>query len=296
MTWSPPATYTERQEIGSFGPSAAATKQLASGAATGTLSFTSTHTFWDAICFTVTITEGGIDLLPTGITTGETFGTPSITVSISPSSVTTGEALGIPRITLSVSPSSIASLESFGTSFVDAGLRPEGIPSGEAFGTAVVKRETFVFPSGIVSEESLGSPTLVYNQSLTVDSVASEEAFGDASLATLNDFRPLGIESLEFVSIPTVSRGHEYIFRPPTVQETPAGGGILFARYGVHRGISVIKRADGSIYSTRYPALTDLEEADKSWLGGYKHVLTDEDNAELVAAGYGSNITLERVS
>lgn len=82
-----------------------------------------------------------------------------------------------------------------------------------------------------------------------------------------------------------------YLFTTPTVRETPAGYDRLFIRYAIDRGVTVIKRMDGSFYDARYPALTELEASADFWLGGHVYTLDQETRDELVAAGYGAYIT-----
>ena len=74
------------------------------------------------------------------------------------------------------------------------------------------------------------------------------------------------------------------------------GDNILHIRYGIHRGISILKRSDGTYYSTRFPAQTEIEEALANYLGGHVYVISKTVRDELVSAGYGSYITLEEVS
>jgi hypothetical protein len=77
-----------------------------------------------------------------------------------------------------------------------------------------------------------------------------------------------------------------YTFRPPTVDEGPAGGHRLFYFYKLKRGITVVK--SGSIYSTlRYAVDEDLNEYDVVYRGGYNHTVNDTVKAELLAAGLG---------
>lgn len=77
-----------------------------------------------------------------------------------------------------------------------------------------------------------------------------------------------------------------YTFRPPTVDEGPAGGARLFYFYKLKRGITVVK--SGGTYSTlRYPVDEDLLDYDVVYRGGYNHTVDDTVKAELLAAGIG---------
>lgn len=166
-----------------------------------------------------------------------------------------------------VAPTAIASEEAFGTALliIDQTVEPSAIASAEAFGTAQL--DLTVIGSGIASEESFGGTTLGLFVGPTA--IASSEAFGT----------------------PTIPA--EWILKPPTVQETPMALNILHMRYGIHRGITIVKRANGTYYSTRYPAQTEIEEALATYLGGYRHVISETVKDELVAAGFGSYVTQE---
>lgn len=78
-------------------------------------------------------------------------------------------------------------------------------------------------------------------------------------------------------------------FTPPTIDEGPAGGGPLFGRYKIARGITVLKTA-GVYTQVRYPSLPQLAAADIVYLGGHAHPVDSTEAAALTAAGYGANI------
>ena len=59
-------------------------------------------------------------------------------------------------------------------------------------------------------------------------------------------------------------------FIPPTVLETPAGQGALFARYKLPRGVSVLL-LNGSYVQRRYPSSVDLMNATEAFIGGYEY-------------------------
>lgn len=82
-----------------------------------------------------------------------------------------------------------------------------------------------------------------------------------------------------------------YVLIPPTVQETPADlEDWYLCRIGIDRGISIIQRMDRSIYQTRFPSQDELIDAYKFWLGGHESPISDEERADLIAAGYGAYI------
>lgn len=189
--------------------------------------------------------------------------------------IASAEAFGTPNVVVVITPTGIPSGEAFGSTTVQGALSPTGIPSGEAFGSPVVSIQQFITVTGIPSAEAFGSPSLQlgYPQSLTMIGIPSEQAFG----------------------FPTVANRSVQVLTPNTVQETPAGRNILHIRYGIDRGISIIKRQDGTYYETRYPAQVELEQALKYYLGGYRHLLTPDEAADLTAHGFGSLIHLEPV-
>lgn len=76
-----------------------------------------------------------------------------------------------------------------------------------------------------------------------------------------------------------------YFFEPPTIEEGPAGGHWLFARYTLSRGVSVFK-LDGEYYEMQYPTTEDMELADIFYLGGHKYEVSASEKADLEAAGY----------
>lgn len=67
-------------------------------------------------------------------------------------------------------------------------------------------------------------------------------------------------------------------------------------RFGIHRGITIVQRMDGTFYTTRYPAQTELEEVERYWLGGYHHEVDRATADQLTTAGYGTYITTEETA
>ena len=81
-----------------------------------------------------------------------------------------------------------------------------------------------------------------------------------------------------------------YVFKPPTVEEGPAGFGILFWRYSLPRANSILVFGT-AVVSTRTPAVQDTQSADYCYLGGHEYVLSQAEYTILTNAGYGANIT-----
>jgi hypothetical protein len=76
-----------------------------------------------------------------------------------------------------------------------------------------------------------------------------------------------------------------YRFTTPTVSEGPAGEGVLFSRYRLVRGITVLK-IDGEYYEVRFPSSEETTEADIAYIGGYSYEVSEGEKADLEAAGY----------
>jgi hypothetical protein len=84
-----------------------------------------------------------------------------------------------------------------------------------------------------------------------------------------------------------------YTFRPPVVEEGPAGGGRLFYFYRLNRGVTVIKQ-NNAYTLIRYPLDEDLATYQEVYLGGRDHTVNDSTKAALIAANIGiteSNFT-----
>ena len=76
-----------------------------------------------------------------------------------------------------------------------------------------------------------------------------------------------------------------YRFRTPTVSEGPAGEGVLFSRYRLVRGVTVLK-IQGEYYEVRFPSSEEVQEADIAYIGGYSYEVDEAEKASLEAAGY----------
>lgn len=83
-----------------------------------------------------------------------------------------------------------------------------------------------------------------------------------------------------------------YYFTPPTEEYGPAGGGRLFIRYRLRRGITVL-RTQGVWSEIRFPTEDQTRAAEWVFWGGFKNPITDVQRTALINAGYGSYITTE---
>jgi hypothetical protein len=81
----------------------------------------------------------------------------------------------------------------------------------------------------------------------------------------------------------------QYYFTGPTTSEGPAGGGRLFIRFRLTRGITLL-RMNNVWTEIRYPTEDQTGAADYVLWGGYKNVINQEIANELTAAGYGQYI------
>lgn len=75
-------------------------------------------------------------------------------------------------------------------------------------------------------------------------------------------------------------------FKPPTVDEGPAGGGPLFYRYKITRGDSILENS-GTYTRVRTPSLDEYLEADIVYLGGHEYEVSEETKTSLINAGIG---------
>lgn len=81
-----------------------------------------------------------------------------------------------------------------------------------------------------------------------------------------------------------------YKFKTPTVNEGPLGPDRLSQFYTLPRGVTVYK-VNNKYFETRYPTQDLEQEAEKFYLGGYVHTISDEDALELINAGYEDYLT-----
>lgn len=303
-TWTSPGALAERDDrVSGTSPAfstSAATRTLPDGSATTSLAFTNAGTITadGGVGYTVAITSAAPQTVtPSAITSGEAFGTAQfnfaiigqgiatgeafgvaqvatpLAQSVLPSGIATGEAFGSLTTRLYLSPSGIASADALGVPRVVAIIGPSAITSGEAFGLTNVAVQRFITPAGVISGEAFASPVIQigYPQTLIVE----------------------GIESGELVEDPKIFNTHRLVLVNPSIQETPVAWDRLNIRFGIHRGITIMQDELGVWRSLRYPAQTEMESAQRVYLGGRRHTITPDEANELTAAGYGAYITLE---
>ena len=82
----------------------------------------------------------------------------------------------------------------------------------------------------------------------------------------------------------------QYKFVGPSVQETPMAWNRLHIRYGIHRGITVM-RVNGLYSSYRYPSQTEILAAEEVYMGGHEYIIDEHTKDEMTAQGYGEFIT-----
>jgi len=86
----------------------------------------------------------------------------------------------------------------------------------------------------------------------------------------------------------------EYLFTTPSVAETPAGWHRLFARYSIHRGVTVMM-IDGIYSSYRFPSQTETLNAQEVYMGGHAYVIDEKTRTRLtdvsIGGTYGDYIT-----
>jgi hypothetical protein len=300
-TWTSPGGLTERTDINESGftNGSSATRTLASGSATTSLNFTASGTVNDRVGITVGIPSGATEqtVSPGGIASGEAFGTARLSFTVRPSGIASEEAFGGLVISTPepqfITAEGIASGEAFGTLTTRLYIGASGIASGEAFGSP--RLAALIGPSGIPSGEAFGTTNVAIEQFISPTGVTSGAAFGVAALQIgyPQTIEVVGIESRGVVEDPYVRNLHRLLLVNPSIQETPAAWDRLNVRFGIHRGITIIKDADGVWSSVRYPAQTEIEAAQKVFLGGRRHDITPDEADELTDAGYGSYITLE---
>lgn len=85
--------------------------------------------------------------------------------------------------------------------------------------------------------------------------------------------------------------GNRFITPGRQMSMDPTGRDSLWSRVMYTQGDAVIKYLDGTF---KQVTIWDPDEqgVDKVYLGGYVHMVTDEEAAALTLAGYGANITV----
>lgn len=272
---------------------------------------------------TATIAPASTTVSPTGITTAEAVGSPSVTrgtLTVSPAGFTDASAVGAPSVTLgstttspvgvasqealgsptatvlavgttTVSPTGVGSAEAVGSPTVSRGAlaaSPTGISSAEQVGTPTVSPGSrTVGPTGIASAGAVGSPTVSAKLTVSLTGISSSEAVGSPSVTIApgapRTLSPAGIPSAAAIGSPLV-RTQRRIFRTPTVEERTHGRPL---RYGIAQGVTVLK-VGGGYRQVRDPRPSEIDAASVVYRGGYEHELSNEEAADLEAAGYAA--------
>jgi hypothetical protein len=81
-----------------------------------------------------------------------------------------------------------------------------------------------------------------------------------------------------------------YLFKPPTVEEGPAGFGRLFWRYRIARSNTILVYGT-TIYSQRTPGVDETQAATYCYLGGHEYFISDVERTILINGGYSAYIT-----
>ena len=84
----------------------------------------------------------------------------------------------------------------------------------------------------------------------------------------------------------------KYYVNPPTEEYGPAGGGRLFIRYRLTRGMSLM-RINGIWSVTTFPTEDVIRAADIFYLGGSEYEIDFPTYNELIAQGFGANVRAE---
>ena len=210
-----------------------------------------------------------------GVAPAGAVGTASTTASIAVTGINAGSgAAGTPAVRLSVNPTGIAAPGSLGQPQVNAQVTTQGVPSGSGVGTPTAF--TSMNPTGFsATGGGLGTPSVVMVMAPT--GIASTGAFGDAdTLATVFIIPGPYDPTNDFGNATATKKG--WIFRPPvnTYQWR------LFKEY---EGISLLKES-GVWSEVAHPDLERTRAAQKYLAGGRDHVVGDALKAELIAEGY----------
>lgn len=232
---------------------------------------------------------------PSGVASGEAFGTAQANATVVAAGVASSGAVGTASTTASVAVTGIdAGTGAVGTAVLSASVNPTGIaapgalgqpqlnilapvygvPSGEALGTTTAF--TSMNPSGFsATGGGLGTPSLA--MVMAPDGIAGTEAFGDAdTLATVfiipGPFDP----SNDFGNATATKKG--WIFRPPV-------NTYKWRLFKEYEGISLIKE-NGVWSEVPHPDLPRTKAAEEYLAGGRDHVVGDALKAELEGLGY----------
>jgi len=168
-----------------------------------------------------TLTPGAVTVTATGIASVEAFGTATVqtgAVTVTATAIGSGEAFGTPSVSQgagsaqSLSATGIASGEAFGSPEVQPGtatIAPPGIGSGVVFGVPNLLGQVGILPVQIFSAEAFGTPTLSGGApQLLPSGIPTAEAFGSPTLSQgAAQLLPSGIPTAEAFGTPTLSGG-----------------------------------------------------------------------------------------
>jgi hypothetical protein len=80
----------------------------------------------------------------------------------------------------------------------------------------------------------------------------------------------------------------QYLFKTPSVNETPMGWHRLLERYSIARGVTVMM-INGTYSSYRFPAQTQTAEASEVYLGGHDYIIDEKTKIRLTDPNIGGN-------
>ena len=139
--------------------------------------------------------------------------------------------------------------------------------------------DTALSVSAIPTTAAVPDATTTANALVTPETIAARASVGTPVIGIRHTFFPPVVVDLPSVAHPSEPTQNRLNYR-------------LFRHYGPRgaRGKTVIKT--GGTYSTiEYPTQDQLDAAEKVFLGGHVYDVDADTAAELVAAGYGSNLT-----
>ena len=84
----------------------------------------------------------------------------------------------------------------------------------------------------------------------------------------------------------------KYYLTPPTEEYGPAGGGRLFIRYRLTRGVSLM-RNNGVWSEIRFPTEDIIAAADHFYLGGSDYEIKEDIYQSLIDQGFGQYVRVE---
>ena len=232
---------------------------------------------------------------PTGISSGEAFGTAKANASVTADGVassgvvgsasTTASiavtgidassgAAGVPAVVVVANPAGVAAPGDLGQPQLNILAPVYGVPSGEAVGTTTAF--TSMNPSGFsATGGGLGTPSVA--MVMAPDGIASTEAFGDADTLATVFIIPGPFDPSNDFGIPVATK-KGWIFRTPV-------NTYKWRLFKEYEGISLIKE-DGVWSEVAHPDLPRTKSAERYLAGGRDHVVGDALKAELEGLGY----------